>query len=287
MMCHSIPVLYILAYDELSQGNAQTYGGPAPINMGEPCLDNVSVPCYQSIDITRPVTLMSHGAVSVRKCTVQLLPWSPFPCKFDPAMFNATPGQPTDLCTKELSTEDFLGTMPNIDQICLKMGRQLLGAKFSLKFKVAQGRQYDRSYSMHIKNAIVSPTVFSYAPVSTVLSPFFDSSISIQTFAHTESQVAVGTTTEPTYYPPSSGGGEKRWSTERDITHLQSIFLPGSPVHFRLGNLLTNDYYVPVWASAEIELLYGRSPEIPPELESPNEVLPLWTAASVQGTGGG
>lgn len=259
--------------------------------MGEPCLDNASVPCYQSIDITRPITLMSHGAVSVRKCTAQLLPWSPFPCKFDPSVFNATPGQPTDLCTKELSNEDFLGTMPNLDKTCFpannKMGRQLLGAKLSLNFKVAQGRQYDRSYSMYINNAIVSPIILSHVYVLKVPLPFFHSSILILTINHTNSQVAVGTTTEPTYYPPSSGGGEKRWSTERDITHLNSIFSPGSPVHFMLGNLLTNDYYVPVWASAEIELLYGRSPEIPPESESPNEVLPLWTAVTVGGTGGG
>ena len=97
---------------------------------------------------------------SIKHCTVPLMPWSPFPCKFDPSVYNATPGQPTDLCTKELTNNGFLGTMPNLDRACFpdgsKGGRQLLGAKLGLKFKVAMGRQYDRSYSMFISDAVVS-----------------------------------------------------------------------------------------------------------------------------------
>jgi len=230
---------------------------------------------------------MSHGAINIKHCTVPLMPWSPFPCKFDPSVYNATPGQPTDLCTKELTNNGFLGTMPNLDRACfpdgIKGGRKLLGAKIGLKFKVAMGRQYDRSYRMFISDAVVSSQycvrLDQHVSMTTAL---YSCNLHLSSC-----QVAFGTTTEPTYYPPSSGGGEKKWATERDITHLQAIFKPGSAILFQLFSLLTNDYYVPIWASAELELLYGRSPEIPPESQIPNEVLPLWTQTLISGTGGG
>ena len=89
-------------------------------------------------------------------------------------------------------------------------------------------------------------------------------------------QVAFGTTTEPTYWPVPLGG-DKHWGTDRDITHLKSLLQPGAAVLIFIDNNMDNTYYVPIWAQATLELLYGNA-----QLSEsyPNDILPLLTASS-------
>ena len=114
--------------------------------------------------MSRPVSLISHGGARTQRCTVRLMRWSPFPCSFNASQLIGIPGVPSNLCTNELSNGQFLGAMPSLDRACFpsndKNGRQILSVKLSLRFKVAQGRQFDRTYSMYIKNSVVSDDVY-------------------------------------------------------------------------------------------------------------------------------
>lgn len=77
--------------------------------------------------------------------------------------------------------------------------------------------------------------------------------------------------------PAKPGTADKRWSTTVDVTHLQPYIrqaLTASPeltTRFRLDNVLSNVYNVPIWASATLEVYY----------------LPPRSGGDVTGDGGG
>lgn len=50
----------------------------------------------QNIDVAPPV--LPPVGKDVASCSVQLMPWSPFPCSFNTASSFGVEGQPSDLC---------------------------------------------------------------------------------------------------------------------------------------------------------------------------------------------
>lgn len=150
-------------------------GGPdpsrqRPIDMQEPdCGPHAATsPCSRSMDATRPVILEAMTAaagsgqpIPPSECDMPLMHWSPFPCAFDAKQFNGTPGQSSDLCSKALVNGQFRAVLPS--PLCgpsptgrmLAWRRQLSRVVLSLRFKVAGGRQFDRTYTMFIGDAVV------------------------------------------------------------------------------------------------------------------------------------
>jgi hypothetical protein len=65
-------------------------------------------------------------------------------------------------------------------------------------------------------------------------------------------QIAFGTTTEPSKWDQ----GDKRWSTQRDITHLQALLRTRNKVLFTLDNGISDIYNVPIWAKATLNITF-------------------------------
>jgi hypothetical protein len=95
-------------------------------------------------------------------------------------------------------------------------------------FRLAAGRQYDRTYSFQIGDAVA----------------------------------AFGTCSEPARVKAH----DKRWSAVVDVTHLRSYLRPGQPTRFSLSNVLSNVYNVPLWAAATLEVYYKDKGPLPPAL---------------------
>ena len=102
-------------------------------------------------------------------------------------------------------------------------------------------------------------------------------------------QAAFGTCSEPV--PARPGTADKRWSATVDVTHLQPYILSAAaspsaagssgggardagegdagggsaelPTRFRLDNVLSNMYNVPIWASAALEVHYLPPHRVP------------------------
>ena len=203
-------------------------------------------PCSLSVDIMRPVIM----AVGVGKesgqqqqwsdvhisgkgrpsgpgaqdlgCKVSLMPWSPFPCTYDTTKYNGTSGQRINYCDQShlFVTGRYHADLPHVTAACspsfnrkLRGGARLHKVVLALNFKVAEGRQFDRTYNVFINDAVVGedPMQFSFSAVSR--------SSCMAHYIHTKChpQIAFGTTTEPSRW----GQGHKHWSVDRDITHLQ------------------------------------------------------------------
>lgn len=56
-------------------------------------------------------------------------------------------------------------------------------------------------------------------------------------------QAVKGTTAEPAVFE-----ADKAYSVTADVTHLLSYMKPGMQTKFSLGNFVSNQYNVPVWA---------------------------------------
>lgn len=123
--------------------------------------------------------------------------WSPFPCSYDPEQYVGIPGQPTDVCysdsaaapplARSLTTDGynnlFHGVLPSSwEQLCndgdtdggavgdadsssgsgwaapgpSPQVEQLL---LTVRFRIARGRQFDRTYSFQLGSAVVSISV--------------------------------------------------------------------------------------------------------------------------------
>ena len=175
-----LPLICILCLSHPASLVSATTGGQdpgrqRPIDMQEPdCgLHAASNQCFRSMDVTRPIILEAATTDTAAagsappipppsECDVPLMRWSPFPCAFDAKQFNGTPGQPSDLCSAELVNGQFRAALPS--PLCRppptgeeKRARrwQLSRVVLSLRFKVADGRQFDRTYTVFIDDAVV------------------------------------------------------------------------------------------------------------------------------------
>ena len=124
-----------------------------------------STSCALSMDVARPVLRTIDpssglGASEGASCQIILMPWSPFPCFYDPARYNGTSDQPSDLCSEELTalglfrrklTDDCFTQLQSAEG-----GDVVPRVRLSLRFKVAEGHQYDRTYTVYINDAVVS-----------------------------------------------------------------------------------------------------------------------------------
>lgn len=198
------------------------------------------MPCSQSIDITHQPSPFDSD------CRIELMPPTPFPCKFDNLSFTGIPGQPSDQCNGRTSVYRYDSL---IRSECMQKNKVIKRAVLSLYFSVAQGRQFDRTWTVMIDEALI----------------------------------ALGTTTEPSKWEQ----GDKFWTVSRDLSHLSPLLLGDDRVFsFELGNFLSNAFNVPVWANASIDILYSSSDN---ESESilnkfPTQVLPL-PLTSISGSG--
>jgi hypothetical protein len=103
------------------------------------------------------------------------MPWSAFPCAFDADKYTGVAGQPSDLCytngnmvdaelggaslATNLTTDGynnlFYGVLPQ--QLCEGVGMPHVEALLlTVDFRLASGRQFDRTYSFQIGHAVVS-----------------------------------------------------------------------------------------------------------------------------------
>ncbi|KAF8056397.1 Peptide-N4-(N-acetyl-beta-glucosaminyl)asparagine amidase A [Scenedesmus sp. PABB004] len=184
-----------------------------PVDMRFPCEDP-NIPCDLNIDVVQPV-LPPAG----ESCSDVLMPWAPFPCTFDANRSTGVPGQPTDLCGAGFSTDGytnlFRGFMP--DRLC-SGGAAVDKLLLTVDFRVANGRQFDRTYSYQFGSAVA----------------------------------AFGTCSEPSRLIRA----DKRWSVTVDVSHLASYIRPGQPTRFALANVLDNTYNVPIWATARLEAVF-------------------------------
>ncbi|GAX85290.1 hypothetical protein CEUSTIGMA_g12707.t1 [Chlamydomonas eustigma] len=199
---------------------------PRLIDMREPCQSSgiMNIPCSQSVDVTRPV-LPFKNTMQLPTCTIELMPWSPFPCTYDTSRYNGTPGQLADLCTEQLKAGgQFQSVIPRFPRSCYpnrfqgnKVSKLVIKqASIMVQFKVADGHQFDRTYSTYINDSVI----------------------------------AFGTTTEPSKWDQ----GDKHWSMQRDITHLQALLRTHNTVLFTLDNGISDIYNVPIWAKASLNL---------------------------------
>ncbi len=56
---------------------------------------------------------------------------------------------------------------------------------------------------------------------------------------------------------------DKRWSTTVDVTHLQAYVTPGMTTRFRLDNVLSNTYNVPIWSKVTLQTFLTRAKPAP------------------------
>ncbi len=99
------------------------------------------------------------------------MPWSPFPCSFSAASFTGVPGQRSNFCyssgeagalTANLSTNGynnlFYGSLPDANEICGIRGdrARLVKMLLTVEFRLAAGRQFDRTYSFQVGDVVVS-----------------------------------------------------------------------------------------------------------------------------------
>jgi hypothetical protein len=127
----------------------------------------------QNVDVVRQPDPPRGDGIS--SCSVTLMPWSAFPCAFDAAKYSGVPGQPSDLCytdnsalTGELGATNlatnlttdgynnlFYGVLPQ--QLCDGVEVPHVEALLlTVDFRLASGRQFDRTYSFQIGQAVVS-----------------------------------------------------------------------------------------------------------------------------------
>jgi hypothetical protein len=135
--------------------------------MREPCLSNrkTTITCSLSLDVSRPV-LPLKGTHGLPTCSIELMPWSPFPCTYDTSRYNGTPGQHVDFCTDQLNAGgQFLTSFPPYPRSCYPSNYQrtinkllIKQASITVHFKAAQGHQFDRTYSMYITDSVVRGT---------------------------------------------------------------------------------------------------------------------------------
>ncbi|WIA17670.1 hypothetical protein OEZ85_014473 [Tetradesmus obliquus] len=204
-----------------------------PVDMRLPCTDMQS--CKKNVDVVRqpdPPT-----ALDISSCTVNLMPWSAFPCAFDADQYAGLPGQASDLCytnnsevdaalgpsalARNLTTDGynnlFYGVLPQ--QLCHGIEvPQVESLLLNVDFRLATGRQFDRTYSFQIGHAVA----------------------------------AFGTCSEPSRLI----NADKTWSTRVDVSHLQPYMQPGMPTRFSLSNVLSNTYNVPIWARITLDVYY-------------------------------
>ncbi|KAI8474167.1 MAG: hypothetical protein J3K34DRAFT_456983 [Monoraphidium minutum] len=222
---------------------------PMPIDMRLPC-DDPAIPCYESVDVAAPPR-RPHGA-GLDACNVTLVPWSPFPCRFDAARAEGVPSQPSDLCysgaAANLTTDGYYNyytaRLPagayTAAALCPRGwaggaagggkgggggGARVRRLMLTVEFRLAAGRQFDRMYSLQIGAAVA----------------------------------ALGTCGEPV--PARVGTADKTWSVTADVTHLQPYLEKSAsdlPVRLRLDNVLSNVYNVPIWAAATLQVIYHR-----------------------------
>lgn len=247
---------------------------PLPVDMRWPC-QNPDRPCVQSVDAVYQPPPPTDAASS---CSVTLMPWSSFPCKYDTEKSYGVPGQAKkDYCYDNPSSADpalgnadlatklkfklggmdghFIGKMPS--SLCPGVDNPAV-VKLLVKvdFRVASGNQYDRSYVLKIGDAVA----------------------------------VRGTTAEPALFE-----ADKEYSVAADITHLLPYIEPGMPTKFSLGNFVDNVFNVPVWAAVTLEVYYNSASSKPrtappsafgfsSSAAVPDEVLPL-KDASLIGTG--
>lgn len=114
-------------------------------------------------------------ALDISSCTVNLMPWSAFPCAFDADQYAGLPGQASDLCytnnsevdaalgpsalARNLTTDGYInlfyGVLPQ--QLCHGIEvPQVESLLLNVDFRLATGRQFDRTYSFQIGHAVVS-----------------------------------------------------------------------------------------------------------------------------------
>jgi hypothetical protein len=105
------------------------------------------------------------------------MPWSAFPCAFDASKYSGVPDQPSDLCYTDSSTLSqqlgatslatnlttdgynnlFYGVLPQ--QLCDGVEvPQVEALLLTIEFRLASGRQFDRTYSFQIGHVVVSHT---------------------------------------------------------------------------------------------------------------------------------
>jgi hypothetical protein len=103
------------------------------------------------------------------------MPWSAFPCAFDATKYSGVPDQPSDLCYTDSNTLSqelgaaslatnlttdgynnlFYGVLPQ--QLCDGVDvPQVEALLLTIEFRLASGRQFDRTYSFQIGHAVVS-----------------------------------------------------------------------------------------------------------------------------------
>ena len=102
-------------------------------------------------------------------------------------------------------------------------GGRLLRAIAHFEFRVAPGRQFDRTYSFQVGSEVL----------------------------------ALGTLAEPARASEARG---KRWAAAVDATRLQTYMRPGMATRFRLDNVLSNTYNVPLWAAVTLQVFYTPPP---------------------------
>jgi hypothetical protein len=127
----------------------------------------------QNVDVVRQPDPPTGDDIS--SCSVSLMPWSAFPCAFDAAKYSGVPDQPSDLCYTDRNTLSqepraaslatnlttdgynnlFYGVLPQ--QLCDGVEVPHIEALLlTIEFRLASGRQFDRTYSFQIGHAVVS-----------------------------------------------------------------------------------------------------------------------------------
>lgn len=126
----------------------------------------------QNVDVVHQPQPPDDATLS--SCSIILMPWSPFPCTYD-SKYSGIPGQKTQYCytdsskagwemgPNELSTNLttdgytnlFFGVLPQ--QLCSGVQNpDVVQLLLTTEFRIATGRQFDRTYTFQIGHAVVS-----------------------------------------------------------------------------------------------------------------------------------
>lgn len=225
------------------------------------------------MDVVPPV--IAPSGKGVEACTTELMPWSAFPCSYDPTTSYGIPGQPVSYCynvtngtgprpapvpepgfdeslATSLTTDGYnniyIGRLPE-RALCgpvNRAGSSIIALHLVIEFRIASGRQFDRTYTMQLGDAVA----------------------------------AFGTLSEPWRGPAAN----KTWTIKVDVTYLGAYLKPGMPTLFSLSNVLSNTYNVPLWARARLEVYSKKGYSSPkPVAEEAKPSAAAWLSLSAPG----
>lgn len=225
------------------------------------------------MDVVPPV--IAPSGKGVEACTTELMPWSAFPCSYDPTTSYGIPGQPVSYCynvtngtgprpapvpepgfdeslATSLTTDGYnniyIGRLPE-RALCgpvNRAGSSIIALHLVIEFRIASGRQFDRTYTMQLGDAVA----------------------------------AFGTLSEPWRGPAAN----KTWTIKVDVTYLGAYLKPGMPTLFSLSNVLSNTYNVPLWARARLKVYSKKGYSSPkPVAEEAKPSAAAWLSLSAPG----